>query len=89
MDRMNIQKIRQQLAGLTAGQRNIRVGDTTVEEVLSRLSVGGFDGFDGPPLEVFDRPLREDQLILLGRLSAILDVLAVQRRRMVLVRWFE
>jgi hypothetical protein len=83
MGSMNIQKIRQQLAGLTAGQKKIRVGDTTVEEVLGRL------GVDGSLAEGFNRDLSEDQLILLGRLSTMLDVLAVQRRRMVLVRWFE
>lgn len=83
---MHIQKIRQQLAGLTAGQKKIRVGEMTVEEVLGRLGVEGSlaEGFDGPGTS-----LSEEQLVLLGKLSTILDVLAVQRRRMVLVRWFE
>lgn len=80
---MNIQKIRQQLAGLTAGQKKIRVGEMTVEEVLGRL------GVDGSLAEGFDRDLSEDQLVLLGRLTTILDVIAAQRRRTVLVRWFE
>ena len=85
MKNMNDQKIRQQLAQLTAGQKQIPMGGTTVAEILFQLPAGAFDG----PLTDVYSSLDEHQLVLLGRLSTILDVLAVQQRRTVLVRWFD
>ena len=80
METTIIQNLRQRLSRLTAGQMDIRVGATTVRMLMQQL----------PPLnDLPDPPLNERQLFLLGQLSIVLDILAAQQRRPVLVRWFE